>query len=235
MAAVVPARVAAPRAPLPFGAAAWRDQRFTTLSIGFALGFFAQQDAEDPGPAMETGGLHFLLSADGRARAFETASNLARYERVGWLHSPQTLGWLSVVTVVLSLLTLLSLARPRQRHEQPTRAQGWATLVSVGMAVLWLLALFIFHSWRAGLADNPGALFTRWPSGSVRLASGLAFLAALGALYQAASLYFVLADQARYGEGWNAWQKMAHAALVAWSLFYAVVLMLWGALEPWSW
>lgn len=200
-----------------------------------APGFFAQQDAEDPGPAMETGGLHFLLSADGRVRAFETASNLARYERVGWLHSPQTLGWLSVVTVVLSLLTLLSLARPRQRHEQPTRAQGWATLVSAGMAVLWLLALFIFHSWRAGLADNPGALFTRWPSGSVRLASGLAFLAALGALYQVASLYFVLADQARYGEGWNAWQKMAHAALVAWSLFYAVVLMLWGALEPWSW
>jgi CubicO group peptidase (beta-lactamase class C family) len=201
-----------------------------------APGFFLQQDAEDPGPAAETGGLHFLLPANGgKAKAFETASNLARYERVGWLHSPQTLGWLSAIAVVVSLLTLLSLARPRQRHEQPTQAQVWATIVSVGMAVLWLLALFIFHSWREGLADNPGALFTRWPSGSVRLASSLAFLAALAALYQAGSLYFVLSDEARYGEGWTAWQKATHAALVAWSAFYAVVLMLWGALEPWSW
>ena len=201
-----------------------------------APGFFLQQDAEDPGPAAETGGLHFLLPANGgKARAFETQSNLARYERVGWLHSPQTLGWLSAIAVVVSLLTLLSLARPRQRHEQPTQAQVWATIVSVGMAVLWLLALFIFHSWRDGLADNPGALFTRWPSGSVRLASSLAFLAAIAALYQAGSLYFVLSDEARYGEGWTAWQKAAHVALVAWSVFYAVVLMLWGALEPWSW
>lgn len=199
-------------------------------------GFFVQQDAEDPGPAAETGGLHFLLPANGgKAGAFETASNLARYERIDWLHSPETLGWLSVVAVVICLMTLLALARPRPRHERPTSSQTAAAVVSVIAALLWLAAIFIFHNWRTSLANDPSALFTHWPSGSIRLASGFAFLAALASLYQLASLYFVLAGDARYGDGWSAWRKLGHTLATLWWLFYALVLMLWGALEPWSW
>ncbi|MDI7775255.1 serine hydrolase domain-containing protein [Asticcacaulis sp. EMRT-3] len=201
-----------------------------------APGFYVQQDAEDPGPASDTGGLHFLFNAAGtHVTAFETASNLARYERVGWVHSPQVLGWLTIVMVMSCVVTLLSLARTPARHEHPTAAQNRATFLSVGLAIIWLVALFIFHSWRAGLTDDPGSLFTRWPSGSVRLASALAFFAALATLYQAATFYFVVSENGRHGDGWPVWQKIAHGLLVGWWLFYSVVLMLWGALEPWSW
>jgi hypothetical protein len=69
----------------------------------------------------------------------------------------------------------------------------------------------------------------------VRLASALAFVAALCAIYQTASLYFVLSGDSRRGDGWSAWRKLGHTITVLWWLFYAMVLMLWGALEPWSW
>ncbi len=201
-----------------------------------APGFFTQQDSEDGGPAQQTGGLHFLFNADGtHVSALETATNEARYERVSWIHNPGMVTVLTAFMMVSCIFVWLSLAKGPARHEHPSEEQGRATLISAGLSILWLASIFVFHHWRSQLADDPGALFTKWPSGQVRLASTLAFIAALGTLYQFATYYFVYNERGRHGDGWPMWQKAAHGALLLFWGFYIIVLTVWGALEPWSW
>ncbi len=203
-----------------------------------ATGFFNQQDAEDPGPAAETGGLHFLFNPDGtRVTAIETASNTMRFERVGWLHSPQTVGVLTIFMLITCVVVLLSLARGPGRHERPTEEQSRAALVSAGLALVWIAAIFLFNAWKTHLDDDPGSLLTNWPSGQVQFASWLAVLATAGTLFQIGTYYFVYNESGRFSssDGWAQWQKIAHGLLLACWLFYIVVLALWGALEPWSW
>lgn len=84
------------------------------------------------------------------------------------------------------------------------------------------------------MADDPSALFIDWPSGSVVMASLLALMASLGTLYQIGSLYWVLSDGGRYDDGWRDWQKACHVAILVFWTGYAILLMAWGALEPWS-
>ena len=201
-----------------------------------ATGFFNQQDGEDPGPASALGGLHFLFKADGsNATAFETASNMARYVRTPWIFHPGTLKVLTLIQVFTCVLVFLSLAKGAARHERPTETQGRATVISLGVAALWIVAIVVFQNWQAHMADDPNALFTRWPSAQVRLASWFAVLATIGTLYQAGTFYLVYNGNGRYGDGWPEWQKITHGLLTLYWVIYVVVLMLWGALEPLSW
>ncbi len=204
---------------------------------GSVQGFFNPQDSEDPGPAQATGGLHFLFNSRQTAvTAFETASNMMRYERIDWIHDPDTMRTLSLLMIGSCVLVWVSLARSSSsRYDQPNQTQARATLISSGTALLWVGAIFIFQSWTSHLADDPVTLFTHWPSGQVRLASTLALLAAIGTLYQVFSLYFVCSDRGFHTDGWPLWQKIAHGTLIAYWAFYVGVMILWGALEPWSW
>jgi CubicO group peptidase (beta-lactamase class C family) len=201
-----------------------------------AAGFFNQQDGEDPGPASALGGIHFLFNPDGsKATAFETATNLARYTRVGWFFSPGTLKFMSLVQVFTCVLVFLSLAKGASRHERPTETQGRATIISCCVALVWILAIVVFQNWQGHMADDPNALFTRWPSGQVQFASWLAVVATIGTLYQAGTFYLVYNGNGRYNDGWPEWQKIAHGLLVLYWVIYVFMLMFWGALEPLSW
>jgi len=101
--------------------------------------------------------------------------------------------------------------------------------------VVWICAILVFQNWQSHIANDPNALFTRWPSGQVQVASWLAVLATLGTLYQTGTFYLVYNGNGRYGDGWPEWQKIAHGLLILYWVIYVFVLMLWGALEPWSW
>jgi CubicO group peptidase (beta-lactamase class C family) len=197
-----------------------------------AQGFFNQQDSEDPGPASTTGGLHFLMK-NGKASAFETATNLARYERVGWWMSPDTAKILTIITLITCGLTFLSLFRGVDRHYRPTEEQARASIISAGIAAVWIIAILVFHTWLSNL-DDASTLFVKWPAGQVQFASALACLATLGTIYQIVTYYFVYNERMRYGDGWSEWQKYAHAALLIWWAVYAVVIALWGGLAWWS-
>jgi len=201
-----------------------------------ATGFFTQQDSEDPGPAAATGGLHFLFNANGtNVSGFETAANEARYERVGWWYNPSTVTLLTAIMIATCMFVWIMLAKGPGRNEHPTEEQGRATVISACLSLVWLVAIFVFHTWHAALADDPGSLFTHWPAGQVRLASGLAFVATLGTIYQIATTYLVYNGRGRYGDDWPLWQKVAHSLMLAYWLFYIFILTIWGALEPWSW
>ena len=201
-----------------------------------APGFFNQQDGEDPGPAAALGGLHFLFKADGsKATAFETASNMAHYERVAWIFRPGTLKFMSGIQVFTCVLVFLSLAKGASRHERPTEIQSRATIISICLALVWILAIVVFQNWQSHMADDPNALFTRWPSPQVKFASWLAVIATLGTLYQVGTFYLVYNGNGRYNDGWPEWQKIAHGLLLLYWVFYIFVLILWNALEPLSW
>jgi len=201
-----------------------------------ATGFFTPQDAEDSGPASATGGLHFLFNANGtHVSGFETASNVARYERVGWWYNPSVVTLLTAIMIATCIFVWIMLAKGPGRNEHPTEEQGRATVISACLSLLWLAAIFVFHTWHEALADNPGSLFTHWPAGQVRLASALAFVAMLGTLYQVATYYLVYSGRGRYGDDWPTWQKVAHGLMLLYWLFYIFILTIWGALEPWSW
>lgn len=201
-----------------------------------ATGFFNQQDGEDPGPASALGGLHFLFKADGsKATAFETASNMARYERTSWIFHPGTLKVMSILQVFTCVLVFLSLAKGTARHERPTETQSRATVISLGVALVWILAIVVFQNWQGHMADDPNALFTRWPAPQVKLASWLAVLATIGTAYQAGTFYLVYNGNGRYGDGWPEWQKIAHGLLTLYWVIYVILLTFWGALEPLSW
>ncbi|HVZ29566.1 MAG TPA: serine hydrolase [Asticcacaulis sp.] len=200
-----------------------------------AQGFFNPQDSEDSGPSSATGGLHFLSDANGgRVKSFETAANMARYERIGWVHSPDVVKTLTWIMVITCLATLGFLAKGTAKHERPTEEQARATIISCGLSVLWLVAILLFNHWYNNLSDDATDLFTHWPSRQLDFASMLAALATLGTGYQVATYYFVYSENMRYHEGWPQWQKYAHGALLAYWVFYAVVIELWGGLEFWG-
>jgi hypothetical protein len=201
-----------------------------------APGFFNQQDGEDPGPAATLGGLHFLLKPNStKAVAFETASNMARYERVSWIFRPGTLEFMSGIQVFTCVLVFLSLAKGATKHDRPTETQGRATIISCCLALVWITAILVFRDWQAHMADDPNALFTRWPSGQVQFASWLAVVATLGTLYQVGTFYLVYNGNGRYNDGWPEWQKIAHGLLLLYWVIYVLVLFFWGALAPLSW
>lgn len=196
-----------------------------------AQGFFNPQDTADAGPSSATGGLHFLYNPkNNRVTAFETAANMMHYERIGWIYSPDTVKLLTWIMAATCLATLAFLAKGTAKHERPTDDQTRATIISCGIAVLWLVAILVFNNWYSHLSDDATDLFTHWPSNQLQFASILAWLATIGTAYQVATLYFVYNENMRYHEGWPQWQKYAHAALLVYWVAYTVVIVLWGGL-----
>ncbi|EGF90931.1 beta-lactamase [Asticcacaulis biprosthecium C19] len=200
-----------------------------------AQDFFNPQDSESSGPAGKLGGLHFLFAKPGgKAQSFETASNLMRYERIGWIHKPDTLHFLTGLMAATCILVWVSAVRGLTRNERPTEVQARASLISAGLSLAWLAAIFTFNAWQTSLAEDPGKLFTHWPSGQVQLASWLAIVGTFGTLYQVATFYFVANEAQRFSvsDGWALWQKIAHGVMLGYWLFYIIVLAWWGALMP---
>lgn len=199
-----------------------------------ARGFFIPQEVNPLGPQIGNDGLHFLFRPQGgKARAFETSANMARYERVGWFHRPNTLYGLTAVMLGSCVLVLMGLSRMGQR-DHPTDPQITATWISYVTAAVWILAIALFNGWRQSLTGDPSALFTRWPSGQLQMASWLAILAALSTLFQIGNLYRVYEEANYHADGWALWQKVAHTALNLGWFCYAGLLMAWGALTPWG-
>lgn len=199
-----------------------------------ASDFFVPLQNNPLSSGLATESLHFLLPAAGKADAFETASNMGRFERVGWAHKPQTLTDMTRVMLGICVLVLMGFARHYNGHERPTPHQSVATWGSYALAVLWISAIWVFYDWKTAIGNDPAALFIDWPSGQVKLASGLALVAALGTVAQLFYLPFIFREARFHSDGWAVWQKGLHCLLIFSWLGYAGLLALWGALEPWS-
>jgi CubicO group peptidase (beta-lactamase class C family) len=199
-----------------------------------ARGFFNPQDSEDPGPASQTGGLHFLFDTQGnKVKAFETATNMSRYERVGFYHSPEFVRTLTIGMVLSCLAVFASLLIRPGRNERPTEWQARAMIISLGLAALWLLSILVFRQWLESLSDDATSLFSNWPAAPVKVAAWVALLAAAGTVFQVCTFPFVYAE-GRYGDDWPLWRKYLHGALILYWLIFVIVIGLWGGLAAWS-
>lgn len=215
-----------------------RNEDGVSTYVGTTSDFYKQQFEDDTGPASLLGTLHFLRTpqAEGaRIIGFETESQMARFEKVSAIFTPGFLVTFSFgVVFSCVLLWLYTIKGVTGRYERPSEPQERATLVSLCQSVLWVLAIFLVYSWQSGVAAAPHSLFLNWPSGVLRIASTLAGIASLATLYQFATLYFIYVEDRRFNDGWSDLQKVSHTVLQLFWGFFALVLGLWGALNPFS-
>ena len=75
--------------------------------------------------------------------------------------------------------------------------------------------------------------FSEWPGPWVVIASSSAVVASLCSLGQTLLLPAVWRGGRRV-ESWTSWRKLRFTVTALVFLAFGVLLMLWGALEPWS-
>ncbi len=179
-----------------------------------------------PGPI---GALEFEMK-DGRAVAITTPDS--RWERLGTPYHPATFGLAAGLALLASLLVVAGLFARWGRRLPQTRVQAIADQVQTATAILWFVSFAGFAAFLAGTADI-ASIFYNWPPLSVRLFSWAALLASLLTLATLALLPMVWRTNPST-EGWSLWRKLRFSATELWFLALAGLLVLWGALQPWT-
>ena len=90
-----------------------------------------------------------------------------------------------------------------------------------------------FGWWAVRGLINPGAAFAEWPGAWVVIGSSCALVASLCSLGQVLMLPAVWQGGRRV-ESWTAWRKLRFSMTALIFLAFGVILLLWGALQPWS-
>lgn len=185
-----------------------------------------------------------VREADGwRAAAFEMKDGVAQrwlppsgaqsFVRVGPLWRTRTLALTAAVALVAALATLIGLLTRDRREFRQTPVQGRASAIQTSTAILWLGATGAFLVWGMRAASDIGNLYFDWPGPWVVIASSCALVAALCSLGQTLLLPAIWRGGRRV-DSWTAWRKLRFSLTALIFLAFSVLLMLWGALEPWS-
>jgi len=169
---------------------------------------------------------------DGDARRWLAPSGAEAFDRLGLMWRIPLLTALAALTALVSLATIFGqLTRDRREYRQ-TAAQSRASLLQTTVAVLWLIVFAAFAVWW-GQARDPTRLMYHWPGPGLLVASSCAFVAATLTV-----LTVLISPWAWRGgrrlDSWSAWRKLGFTFTTLVFAGFAVVLGLWGALEPWS-
>ena len=144
---------------------------------------------------------------------------------------------LTLATAALALIaaaaTLIGLLTRDRREFRQTPVQGRASAIQTSTAILWLTATGAFLTWGAHAASDIGNLYFDWPGPWVVIASSCALVAALCSLGQVLLLPAIWRGGRRV-DSWTAWRKLRFSLTTLIFLGFSLLLMLWGALEPWS-
>ena len=183
------------------------------------------------------------VAAPGRIGAFQFRNDEAvrwlapsgadSYERVGWLLRRRLLAGLSIAALIAAAATLIGLFTRDRREFRQTDVQGRASAIQTSTAILWFVAAGGFGWWGMRAMANPSVAFSEWPGPWVVIASSSAVVASLCSLGQTLLLPAVWRGGRRV-ESWTSWRKLRFTVTALVFLAYGVLLMLWGALEPWS-
>ncbi len=185
------------------------------------------QFTSDEGPQR----LVFALS-DGQAQKFFAPWGGLTFERVGFLDQSGALLWMTVLAAVASLATLGGVVMRLRRDGRETSTQRAASLLQSSQAALWLAAAVLFAGWSMNTRDIAQVMYS-WPGWNLLLASTCALVAALMSVASLPFLPFVWRGGRRL-DSWTVGRKARFTATALIFLGYAVLLGLWGALEPWS-
>ena len=192
--------------------------------------------AGQPGQFREIGGAArtagFQLKNDVAERWLDP-SGARTYERVGWWWRRRLLLALTVLTLIAAGATLVGLFTRDRRESRQTDVQGRASAIQTSTAILWFVAVAGFGFWALRALRDPALGFSEWPGPWVVVASSGALVASLCSLGQVLLLPAVWQGGRRV-ESWTSWRKLRFSLTALIFLAYGVLLMLWGALEPWS-
>jgi len=182
----------------------------------------------------EIGGHQSLVfeMRDGRAVRWFDPSGAWSYERAPfWTH-----GWLltllAAVVAVSAFATLAGLFTRDRRDFRQTTVQQRASAAQTGASILWLTALFCFGMWAMGASDTANVVFG-WPGPWVLIGSSCCFVAAILTVVSLGLLPVVWKGGRRL-DSWTTLRKLRFTATCVWFALFAIVLGLWGALQPWA-
>lgn len=182
------------------------------------------------GEARRVAGFQFK---DDKAVRWLDPSGAATYERVGTLWRRRWLLIACLAALTCSAATLIGLFTRDRREFRQTDVQGRASAIQTATSILWFAAAAGFGWWALRALQDPTVGFAEWPGPWVVIASSSALVATLCSLGQVLMLPAVWRGGRRV-ESWTSSRKLRFTATALIFLAFGVLLMLWGALEPWS-
>ncbi len=154
------------------------------------------------------------------------------YQRPGLADRPELFVGVATLTLLLSLLVLADFPVRLQQTFRESQGQRRAAMLQATQAALWLAAAGLMVVFVAQGRD-PAALMYGWPGIPLVTASSCALVAT--ALF--APLLLLTPPVWRGGrrvESWSVGRKLAFTLTSLVFLGFAVLLGVWGALQPWS-
>jgi CubicO group peptidase (beta-lactamase class C family) len=170
---------------------------------------------------------------DGVAVRWLDPSGAKSYERVGWWWRRRVLATGTVLTLLAAAATLVGLFTRDRRESRQTDVQGRASAIQTSTAILWFIAVGGFGWWAVRALNDRNLPFAEWPGPWVVIASSCAMVASLCSLGQALMLPAVWQGGRRV-DSWTSWRKLRFSMTALIFLGFAMILLLWGALQPWS-
>lgn len=155
------------------------------------------------------------------------------YERVGWWWRRRVLLVGAALTILAAAATLIGLFTRDRREFRQTDVQGRASAIQISTAILWLIAVGGFGWWAWRAMRDPTVAFAEWPGPWVAIASSSAMVASLCSLAQVLMLPVVWRGGRRV-ESWTPWRKLRFSLTALIFLAFGAILVVWGALQPWS-
>ena len=207
--------------PTPVGPSAWTPDPAASLDARYVD--FHQVDGPDT--------LVFQMQ-DGRATRWFAPSGSAAYERSGVLSHPAFMATLALATGAASLAAIAGLFLRDRREFRQTSIQGRAAAAQISGSILWLGALVCFLIWNVGRADTAKLMYG-WPGPWVFIASSCAFVAAVLTVLCLLLLPVVWRGGRRL-DSWTVGRKARFTLTTLIFSLFAVLVGLWGGLEPWS-
>jgi len=171
--------------------------------------------------------------ADGVAQRWAPPSGVQTYQRLGPLWRPTTMAALALAALVASAATLIGIATRDRLQFRQTPIQGAASALQTNTAILWLVAMGGFAAWAVHARVDTAYAFFYWPGPWVLVASASALVAAVCSLIQAALLPGIWRGGRRV-DSWTAGRKLRFTATALIFLGFSTLLLMWGALEPWT-
>jgi CubicO group peptidase (beta-lactamase class C family) len=207
--------------PGPAGVRRWTPEADASLEGPFVR--FAAVDNADS--------LVFELQGGQASRYFSPTGD-ATFERSGPLSTPGTLAFMAAITAVSGLAAIAGLFLRDRREFRQTSVQGRADAAQISASILWLIAIACFIVWRGGGADAARLMYD-WPGPWLLIGSGCAFVAAVMTFF-----CLMLAPVAWRGgrrlDSWTTGRKARFTFTTVIFTLFAALLVLWGALPPWS-
>ena len=170
---------------------------------------------------------------DGVAQRWLPPGGMQTYQRIGWLWQVRTLAALTAAVLIAGAATLIGIATRDRLQFRQTPIQGGASALQTSTAVLWFVAIGGFAAWAVRARVDAAYAYFYWPGPWILIASACALVAAACSVGQAALLPGIWRGGRRV-DSWTAGRKLRFTATALIFLAFATLLLMWGALEPWS-